>query len=88
MAVLQMGAVAVPLSILFGPEALAFRLQDSQAVIGHRGWRNGATVQTMSRTVVRHCVNCSRLDGAGLGLDYADALAQATSFESGGHTRR
>ena len=33
MAVLQMGAVAMPLSILFGPEALAFRLQDSGAVV-------------------------------------------------------
>jgi acetyl-CoA synthetase len=28
-AVLQMGAVAMPLSMLFGPEALAYRLQDS-----------------------------------------------------------
>ncbi len=33
MAVLQMGAVAVPLSMLFGPEALAYRLQDSDAVV-------------------------------------------------------
>jgi acetyl-CoA synthetase len=33
MAVLQMGAVAVPLSLLFGPEALGFRLQDSEAVV-------------------------------------------------------
>jgi acetyl-CoA synthetase len=33
MAVLQMGAVAMPLSMLFGPDALAFRLQDSQAVL-------------------------------------------------------
>lgn len=32
MAVLQMGAVAMPLSQLFGPEALAYRLQDSAAV--------------------------------------------------------
>ena len=31
-ALLQMGAVGMPLSQLFGPEALAFRLQDSQAV--------------------------------------------------------
>jgi acetyl-CoA synthetase len=31
MAVLQMGAVAMPLSMLFGPEALSFRLNDSQA---------------------------------------------------------
>ncbi|MDB5743849.1 MAG: AMP-binding protein [Polaromonas sp.] len=33
MAVLQMGAVAMPLSMLFGPEALAFRLQDSEAAV-------------------------------------------------------
>ena len=32
-AVLQMGAVAMPLSMLFGPEALEFRLQDSAAVV-------------------------------------------------------
>ena len=33
MAVLQMGAVAMPLSLLFGPEALQYRLQDSDAVL-------------------------------------------------------
>ncbi len=33
MAVLQMGAVAMPLSILFGPEALEYRLRDSRAVV-------------------------------------------------------
>jgi acetyl-CoA synthetase len=32
MAVLQMGAVAMPLSMLFGPEALSFRINDSQAL--------------------------------------------------------
>jgi acetyl-CoA synthetase len=32
-AVLQMGAVLMPLSMLFGPEALEFRLQDSAAVL-------------------------------------------------------
>ena len=32
-AVLQMGAVAMPLSQLFGPEALEYRLQDSAAVV-------------------------------------------------------
>ena len=36
MAVLQMGAVAMPLSMLFGPEAMAFRLQDSEAVAQSR----------------------------------------------------
>ncbi len=33
MAVLQMGAVAMPLSTLFGPEALAFRLNDSATAV-------------------------------------------------------
>ncbi len=33
MAVLQMGAIAVPLSLLFGPEALAYRLLDSDTVV-------------------------------------------------------
>ena len=32
-AVLQMGAVAMPLSMLFGPEALEYRLHDSEAVV-------------------------------------------------------
>jgi len=33
MAVYRLGAVAMPLSILFGPDALAYRLQDSAAVV-------------------------------------------------------
>lgn len=33
MAVFQMGGVAMPLSMLFGPEALEYRLQDSDAVV-------------------------------------------------------
>ena len=33
MAVLQMGAVAMPLSMLFGPEALTFRIQNSEASV-------------------------------------------------------
>ena len=33
MAIYQLGAVAMPLSMLFGPEALAYRLQDSRAVV-------------------------------------------------------
>ena len=33
MALYQMGAVAMPLSMLFGPDAMAYRLQDSGAVL-------------------------------------------------------
>ena len=32
-AVMQMGAVAMPLSLLFGPDALSYRLNDSKAVV-------------------------------------------------------
>ncbi len=44
MAVLQMGAVVMPLSQLFGPEALLYRLQDSGAVL--------AVVDAVSSSVV------------------------------------
>jgi acetyl-CoA synthetase len=33
MAIFQLGAVAMPLSMLFGPEALEYRLQDSEAAV-------------------------------------------------------
>ncbi len=45
MAVFQMGAVAMPLSMLFGPEALAFRLMDSEAVVAMVDRERGAVVK-------------------------------------------
>ncbi|MDO9293637.1 MAG: AMP-binding protein, partial [Hydrogenophaga sp.] len=48
MAVLQMGAVGMPLSQLFGPEALAFRLQDSEAVVAICDGSTLAAVQSVS----------------------------------------
>ena len=47
MAVLQMGAVAVPLSQLFGPEALEYRLQDSAAVVALVDHVTGPGVQAV-----------------------------------------
>ncbi len=47
MAVLQMGAVAMPLSMLFGPQALAYRLQDSEAVIAICDESSMANVQSV-----------------------------------------
>ena len=75
-AVLQMGAVAMPLSMLFGPEALAFRLQDSGAVVAIC---DESTVAAMAQ--VR--ASCPALrtvvaagSGAGQGdIDLADAVA-------------
>jgi len=46
-AVLQLGAVAVPLSQLFGPEALEYRLQDSAASVALVDQHSGALVQAL-----------------------------------------
>jgi acetyl-CoA synthetase len=58
MAVLQMGAVAMPLSQLFGPDALEFRLQDSAAVVALVDDVTGPAVQSVrSRCpALRHVV--------------------------------
>lgn len=54
MAVLQMGAVGMPLSQLFGPEALEYRLHDSEAVLAICDSSTVAAVQAVS-------ANCPRL---------------------------
>jgi acetyl-CoA synthetase len=63
MAVLQMGAVAMPLSQLFGPEALEYRLQDSAAVVALCDGVTGPAVVTVRERcpALRHVIG---LDGA------------------------
>ena len=78
MAVLQMGAVAVPLSMLFGPEALEYRLQDSDAVVAIG---DESSMANLLATRAR-CPGLRTLIAAGTAagqgdLDYADALAGA-----------
>jgi len=85
-AVLQMGAVAVPLSMLFGPEALAFRLQDSDAAVAicHASAVDGLSDSAAQCPLLRSVLVVGGA-GAGLGgaeagfvqLDYAKALAHA-----------
>jgi acetyl-CoA synthetase len=78
MACYRLGAVAMPLSMLFGPEALAFRLQDSQA-----GWAIVDETAIANLRAVR--ADCPSLQGliavggaAGQGdVDWAEALAGA-----------
>ena len=54
MAVLQMGAIAVPLSMLFGPDALEYRINDSDAVV--------ALVDDVSEPALRDIQsNCPKL---------------------------
>ena len=73
MAVLQMGAVAMPLSMLFGPEALGFRLQDSEAVLALADAGARASLQQVR-------ADCPLLRTV-IGVDtvyYTEALAQAS----------
>ena len=82
MAVLQMGAVAMPLSQLFGPEALAFRLQDSEAVVAI----GDSQTLTHVQSVRAQCPHLKQLIGVGLSdvtatladVDYTQALASAS----------
>jgi len=78
MAVLQMGAVGMPLSQLFGPEALEFRLQDSEAVAAICDASTLAAVQAVSA----HCpllhtvLAVDARARLGHSLDWAAVLAQ------------
>jgi acetyl-CoA synthetase len=82
MAVLQMGAVAMPLSQLFGPEALEFRLQDSAAVVAI----GDAQTLPQLQSVRAHCPTVRQLIGVGLSDDqtgladvsYTRSLANAS----------
>ena len=64
MAVLQMGAVAVPLSILFGPEALQYRLQDSDAVLAICDESSAASIQSVRAS----CPALHKVIGVGVGM--------------------
>ncbi len=76
MAVFQMGAVAMPLSMLFGPEALEYRLQDSDAVLAICDENSIASVNTIrSRCpALRTVVAAGAAAGQG-DIDYEPALA-------------
>jgi acetyl-CoA synthetase len=76
MAVFQMGAVAMPLSMLFGPEALAFRLQDSEAVVAICDESSIASVRAVRADcpALRTVVAVGAAAGQG-DIDYDSALA-------------
>ncbi|MEZ5662372.1 MAG: AMP-binding protein [Burkholderiaceae bacterium] len=71
MAVLQMGAVGMPLSQLFGPEALAYRLQDSEAVVAICDAGTLAAVQGV-RAECPSLHTVIAVDGAGQTADVRD----------------
>ncbi|MDP3650695.1 MAG: AMP-binding protein [Rhodoferax sp.] len=80
-AVLQMGAVAMPLSLLFGPEALEYRLHDSAAVLAICDVASLDGLQSARA----HCPQLRAVLGVGsqdatqgrADLNFAEALAHA-----------
>ena len=80
MAVLQMGAVAMPLSILFGPDALEYRLQDSEAVVAICDENSAAALDEVRprcpalRTVIAMGGAASSAD-----VDFEEAIARMPS---------
>ena len=78
MAVFQMGAVAMPLSMLFGPEALAFRLQDSEAVVAICDDSSIVSIRAV-RAECPALRSVVAVDAAGGDLDYSAAVAQYQS---------
>ncbi|MES2954264.1 MAG: AMP-binding protein [Pseudomonadota bacterium] len=76
MAVFQMGAVAMPLSMLFGPEALEYRLQDSEAVLAICDESSMANLQAVrSRCPALRTVMAAGAAAGQGDLDYDTALA-------------
>jgi acetyl-CoA synthetase len=79
MAVLQMGAVGMPLSQLFGPDALEFRLHDSEAVVAicDASTLSGLLSVSAQCPLLRQVI---AVDAAATGvLDWASVLAQESS---------
>jgi len=78
LAAYQMGAVAMPLSILFGSEALAYRLNDSAAKVTICDAATAATVAGL-RESCPQLAHVICVDGATDGaLDWSALLARAT----------
>jgi acetyl-CoA synthetase len=80
MALYQLGAVAMPLSMLFGPEALEFRLRDSGARVAIVDEHTIASIRAV-RAQCPALAQVLAVGGAqGQGdLDWADALAGASA---------
>ncbi len=79
MAVLQMGAVAMPLSQLFGPEALQFRLYDSETVLALCDASTLAAVHSVSAhcPVLHTVISVDAKAQGATALDWAASIAQA-----------
>jgi acetyl-CoA synthetase len=79
MACHQIGAIAMPMSVLFGPDALEYRLQDSEAVVAVIDQASQENLEAVwaSCRALKHIV-AIRCDNGGM-LDWHVELAKAES---------
>ncbi len=77
----QLGAIAMPMSVLFGPDALEYRLQDSGAIVAivdGAGLANLAPVRAacpqLQQLITLDCHHADHADS----LDWSQAMAQAS----------
>lgn len=74
----QLGAIAMPMSVLFGPDALEYRLQDSGAIVAivdGAGLANLAPVRAACPQLLQLItLDCESTDS----LDWSQAMAQAS----------
>lgn len=79
LACFQMGAIAVPLSFLFGPEALDYRLGNSGARVAIADPDTLANLAPVRERLpqLEHVIGCAGAKGAGL-LDWEETLARAS----------
>lgn len=78
-AVYQMGAIAVPLSFLFGPEALEYRLAFSEAAVAlvdPQSWPNLAPIRARLPGL-RHVIGVAGVEGDGV-EDFATFVASSS----------
>jgi acetyl-CoA synthetase len=78
-AVYQMGAVAVPLSFLFGPDALEYRLDNSEAAVAFVDPQSAGNLEPIRTRLPRlaHVFGVAGTRGAGY-VDYDAAVAAAS----------
>jgi acetyl-CoA synthetase len=88
MAVLQMGAVGMPLSQLFGPEALSFRLHDSEAVVAICDASTLDAVQSVSNDcpLLHSVISVGAAAQGASALDWDAVLAQESAAFALVHT--
>ena len=79
LACFQMGAIAVPLSFLFGPEALEYRLAHSSAKVAVVDDDTGRNLAALRERLpdLAHVIGCAGARSAGL-LDWDATLARAS----------